>query len=168
MFWYPPFQNHQFVCQLHEQNFPMNYPPIYLCDTLAFNLNELIMQDFANAVETVSKMKDLSSCRVFLVNSAAFHKYERHCHTFIFFHVEISSILVTMKQTSSFKNHSCHRTHFSIQSSKCFSSINLFASFPSQGENKWPEKSPPDKNKRLSSNLEQSILVVIQKMMLGN
>ena len=63
----------------------MNYPPIYLCDTLAFNLNELIMQDFANAVETVSKMKDLSSCRVFLVNSAAFHKYERHCHTFIFF-----------------------------------------------------------------------------------
>ena len=62
----------------------MNYPPIYLCDTLAFNLNELIMQDFANAVETVSKMKDLSSCRVFLVNSAAFHKYERHCHTFIF------------------------------------------------------------------------------------
>ena len=129
MFWYPPFQNHQFVCQLHVQNFPMNYPPIYLCDTLAFNLNELIMQDFANAVETVSKMKDLSSCRVFLVNSAAFHKYERHCHTFIFFHVEISSILVTMKQTSSFKNHSCHRTHFSIQSSKCFSSINLFPSF---------------------------------------
>jgi len=90
MFWYPPFQNHQFVCRLHEQNFPMNYPPIYLCDTLAFNLNELIMQDFANAVETVSKMKDLSSCRVFLVNSAAFHKYERHCHTFIFFHVEVS------------------------------------------------------------------------------
>jgi len=110
------------------------------------------------------KMKDLSSCRVFLVNSAAFHKYERHCHTFIFFHVEISSILVTMKQTSSFKNHSCHRTHFSIQSSKCFSSINLFASFPPQGENKWPEKSPPDKNKRLSSNLEQSILLLIRKV----
>ena len=142
----------------------MNYPPIYLCDTLAFNLNELIMQDFANAVETVSKMKDLSSCRVFLVNSAAFHKYERHCHTFIFFHVEISSILVTMKQTSSFKNHSCQRTHFSIQSSKCFSSINLFASFPPQGENKWPEKSPSDKNKRLSLNLEQNILVVIEKV----
>jgi len=35
-----------------------------------------------------------------------------------------------------------------------------------EGENKWPEKSLPDKNKRLSSNLEQSILLLIRKVIL--
>jgi len=33
-------------------------------------------------------------------------------------------------------------------------------------ENKWPKKSPLDKNKRLPSNLEQSILLVIRKVIL--
>merc|ERR1712037_751106 len=54
-----------------------------------------------------------------------------------------------------------------------FFSINLFFHQPFlllsiapffEGEKKWPEKSPPDKNKRLSSNLEQNILLLIQKV----